>query len=111
MAATVPGTNQFNAANATPAYHSDSPGAVKGYEQLGTLSSAGTLTVPADATTAMIVSEGGGARWRADGTAPTASVGMPLATGGTLWLGGAPLAAAQFIQSSGTLVLNATYYG
>ena len=57
-----------------------------GYEQITSLSSTKGLTLPAvDANgmkctpaIAIIIAEAQGVRWRDDGTAPTASVGMPL---------------------------------
>jgi len=48
-------------------------------------------------------------RWRDDGVAPTASIGMPLAAGVTLQYDG-DLTQIQFIQYGGTAELNVTYY-
>ena len=48
-------------------------------------------------------------RWRDDGTAPTASVGMPLAAGETLNYDG-DLNRIRFIQQSSGAVLNVSYY-
>ena len=57
-----------------------------GYQQITSLSSAASLTVPTTdkngsfqkPTFALIICETQNVRWRDDGTAPTASVGMPL---------------------------------
>jgi hypothetical protein len=49
------------------------------------------------------------ARWRDDGTAPTATVGMQLFVGSELNYHG-PLEAIQFIDGAGTNKINITYY-
>jgi hypothetical protein len=67
-----------------------------GYQQITSLSSATALTVPTGATVAVIIPETQAIRWRDDGTNPTASVGMPLASGQPMTLkGAAALAAAR----------------
>ena len=48
-------------------------------------------------------------RWRDDGVAPTASVGMPLAAGVTLQYDG-DINQIQFIEQTGGAKLNITYY-
>jgi hypothetical protein len=78
-----------------------------------TLSTAQYLTVPTGALLAVITIEGAAAavRWRDDGIAPTASIGMPLATG--QWppfVYSANINAIQFIASAGTPVLNVSYF-
>ena len=88
-----------------------------GYQQISTLSSATKLTVPttdknglnAKPTLALIVSEAQDVRWRDDGVAPTASVGMPLAKGVTLQYDG-DLSNIQFIEQVGGAKLNISYY-
>jgi hypothetical protein len=89
-----------------------------GYEQITTLSSSVGLTVPSkDPTTglnvmptiAIITPETNGVRWRDDGTAPTASVGMPLAAGVTLQYDG-DLKKIRFIEQTASAKLNITYY-
>ena len=90
---------------------------VMGYQQITDLSSAVSLTVPQKDLSglagtpriAIITPEGQGVRWRDDGVAPTASVGMPLAAGVTLQYDG-DLSQIQFIQQSATAKLNITYY-
>jgi len=105
------GFNPNNASNATPVYVGAVPvGNVKGYEQLGTLSAASTLDPTAGASNAMIIVSGAPVRWRADGTAPTASVGMPVAEGETIVIGGPLMGAIQFIEQSGTAELDVTYF-
>jgi hypothetical protein len=76
-----------------------------GYQQITDLSSAVGLTVPTLApdgsnqkpTFALIICETQGVRWRDDSTAPTASVGMPLAAGVPLQYDG-DLNKIKFIQ-------------
>jgi len=105
------GFNANNASNATPVYLGSIPGgASKGYQQLGTLSSAVNLTVPSGASNALIAVSGAPVRWRSDGTAPTASVGMPVAAGATLVVGGPLMSTIQFIQQSGTAELDVNYF-
>jgi hypothetical protein len=90
---------------------------VMGYQQITDLSSAVSLTVPQKDLSglagtpriAIITPEGQGVRWRDDGVAPTASVGMPLAAGVTLQYDG-DLSQIQFIQQASTAALNITYY-
>lgn len=88
-----------------------------GYQQITSLSSAQTLTVPLLDKTglnqkpsfALIVAEGAPVRWRDDGTAPTASVGMPLAIGVPLQYDG-DLTQIRFIEQSASAKLNISYY-
>ena len=89
-----------------------------GYQQLDSLSSAAGLTVPSrdptsgmttKANFALIVAEAQDVRWRDDGTAPTASVGMPLAKGTMLQYDG-DLANIKFIEQTGSAKLNVSYY-
>jgi hypothetical protein len=87
----------------------------RGYQQITSIATATGLTVPVVANVivgyAVIQCEGSSsvARWRDDGTAPTASVGMQLAAGQEMDYSG-DLAAIQFIDGTGTSKLNVTYY-
>ena len=88
-----------------------------GYQKITDLSTAVGLTVPAldktglnqMPTFALITPLTGNVRWRDDGTAPTASVGMPLAAGVTLQYDG-NLKGIKFIDNGGTAELNISYY-
>lgn len=80
-----------------------------GYQQITSLSASTALTVPPGATMALIVAETQAVRWRDDGTAPTASVGMPLATGVSLSYDG-DLRTIRFIQQTASATLNVSYY-
>ena len=80
-----------------------------GFQQITSLSSATGLTVPAGATRALIAPLTQGIRWRDDGTAPTASVGMPVAAGTYLSYDG-DLKNIKFIETSASAELNITYY-
>lgn len=88
-----------------------------GYQQISTLSSATGLTAPtlapdglnAKPVFALIVAEGAPVRWRDDGTAPTASVGMPLAVGVPFQYDG-DLTKIRFIEQSASAKLNISYY-
>jgi hypothetical protein len=80
-----------------------------GYQQITSLSSAQALTVPSGATMALIAPETKDVRWRDDGTAPTASVGMPLVVGTTLNYDG-DLKRIRFIQTDTSAAINISYY-
>lgn len=81
-----------------------------GYRQVTNVSASTALpTVPSDATVATVIPDGAGVRLRKDGTAPTASVGMPVPVGGGVTLYGAEIAAARFIQQSAGAILNIEY--
>lgn len=88
-----------------------------GYQQITSLSGSTALTVPAtDAygnklkpTVAFIVAESQAVRWRDDGTAPTASVGMPLAVGEPFAYDG-DLTRIRFIEQTASATLNIAYY-
>jgi hypothetical protein len=83
-----------------------------GYQQITSLASATNLTVPTTGgpvVWALICAETAGVRWRDDGTAPTASVGQPLAAGQCFQYAG-PLLTIQFIAQTGSPVLDVSYY-
>ena len=80
-----------------------------GYQQITSLSASAALTVPAGATRAIITSEAQGVRWRDDGVAPTASVGMILPVLVTLSYDG-DLNRIRFIQQAASAILNVSYY-
>jgi len=89
-----------------------------GYQQITTgLSGSTALTVPqvdknglkCMPKMAIILAEGQAVRWRDDGTAPTASVGMPLAVGVTFVYDG-DLTKIRFIEQTGGAKLNVSYY-
>jgi hypothetical protein len=88
-----------------------------GYEQITSLSSSVSLTVPkrnlsglvGTPAIAIITPESQAVRWRDDGVAPTSTVGMPLAAGVTLQYDG-DLTAIKFIEQVSGAKLNITYY-
>ena len=78
-------------------------------------SSASTLAscsggIPAGATNVVISVETNAIRWRDDGTTPTASVGMPLATGAAPYAYAGVLSALQFIPQTGSAVIDVSFY-
>lgn len=81
----------------------------KGYQQITTLSSAASLTVPSGADFALVQALTQNVRWRDDGTAPTATVGQRLAAGSTLEYDG-DLSAIQLIEEAASAEVNVTYY-
>lgn len=68
-----------------------------------------SLTVPNGATVAQICVETAGVRYRDDGTAPTSTVGMPVASGTCFQYAG-PLSVVQFIAQTGAPTLDVAYY-
>lgn len=89
-----------------------------GYQQITSLSSASGLTIPeknpisglcGQPTLAVIEAEGQAVRWRDDGTAPTSTVGIPLAVGVPLNYDG-DLKNIQFIEQTSGAKLNISYY-
>ncbi len=84
-----------------------------GYQQIASLSGAQSLTVPAGTKLILITPETQAVRWRDDGTAPTATVGYPLAAGSELRYTGtaAGMRAIQVIEQTASAKLNITYYG
>lgn len=88
-----------------------------GYQQITDLSSAVGLTVPTTTPNglngkpvfALIIAESQGVRWRDDNTAPTGSIGMPLAVGVPLQYDG-DLSKIKFIQQAASAKLNISYY-
>lgn len=79
-----------------------------GYQQISSFSTAQSLTAPSGALYATIEATAA-VNYRDDGTAPTASTGMPLAANTTLWYVG-NLAAIQIIPQTGSATLNVLYY-
>jgi hypothetical protein len=80
-----------------------------GYEQITSLSSAQSLTVPSGAMFALIQAETQDVRWRDDGTDPTATVGMIIATEEGIWYTGL-LQEIRFIETTASAKLNVVYY-
>jgi hypothetical protein len=81
----------------------------KGYQQLTSLSSAASLTVPTGASFALIQAQDRDVRWRDDGTDPTASVGMVIAAGATVLYEG-ELPRFRVVETEASAKLNVTYY-
>ena len=81
-----------------------------GPSQMGlAVASATGLSAPGGATIAQICVENAGVRYRDDGAAPTASVGIPAAAGSCFSYSG-PLSVIQFIAQSGSPTLDVSYY-
>lgn len=85
-----------------------------GYCQLtsvdaSTLVSSCSGGIPAGATTALIVAEAQAIRYRDDGVAPTATVGMPLAVGVTILYPGT-LGAVRVISQTAGAKVNVLFY-
>jgi hypothetical protein len=85
-----------------------------GFQQITSLSTVKTLTIPAWALGALIQPDTQNVRFRCDGTAPTSTVGMLLVAGQTYYfdVSGADaqgLAALQFIEATASATLNVQY--
>lgn len=84
--------------------------APNGYQQLtGTTLASLALTVPDGSLFALIVPTTNAIRYRDDGTAPTATVGYPVAVSQTIKYTG-NLKALQMIPQSGTATIDVAYY-
>lgn len=83
----------------------------KGYEQITSLGTAQSLTVPTGAQYARIQAVTQNVRWRDDGTAPTSTVGMRIVLDEVPMFYGGDLSAIQFIEESASAELNVSYYG
>lgn len=83
----------------------------KGYQQLASLGSAQSLTVPAGSRFALLVAEVANVRIRSDGTAPTATVGLLLKATDPPLLFDGPLSALEAIAASAGAILNVNYFG
>jgi len=81
-----------------------------GYQQIVGLAASTALTVPAGTAYALVIAEAQAVRWRDDGTAPTSTVGMPLAVGVEERFDSSSFSALRFIQQAATANLNVAYY-
>lgn len=85
-----------------------------GYCQLSTLSASVLLSscaggIPSGSTIALIQAEAQAIRYRDDGTAPTAAVGLPVAAAGSFLYSG-PLNRLRFIEQTSGAKLNVLFY-
>jgi hypothetical protein len=86
-----------------------------GYQQISaaTLAAATALTPPAGTNVAIVtmgVAAPASVRWRDDGVAPTATVGMLMTTGQQVAFSGPSLAAVKFILQGAGPILDISYY-
>lgn len=81
----------------------------QGFQQITTLGTSQSLTVPMNAQWARIEAEAQTVRWRDDGTDPTPTVGMTLVAGAGMDYHG-NLAEIEFIEVAAGAKLNVTYY-
>lgn len=86
-----------------------------GFGQIASLSSVKTLAnagsgIPANTGAALVQAEAQDVRWTADGTTPTATVGMLLKANDSLWYDLA-LADLKLIEAASGAKLNVTFYG
>ena len=96
-------------ANATPTVNASlTP---KGYQQIAaaTLAASTALTPPVGSRIAQINVEAQAVRWRDDGVAPTATVGMLIPVGTTFEYDG-DLTAVRFIAATAGTILNVSFY-
>lgn len=83
-----------------------------GYQQIASFATAVSLTPPVGATAAVITISGTSVRYRDDGVAPTATVGvvLPVTTAGLPFLYAGTLSKIQFIPTASTSTLDILYY-
>lgn len=84
---------------------------------LATVAGGAIPSSPVPATFAVVQTESA-SRWRDDGTAPTASVGMPLAASTPVYFssmlltsGTFPLSNIQLIPTTGSMTIDVCFYG
>jgi hypothetical protein len=88
-----------------------SPLKALGYQQITSLSSSTALTVPAGTQVVIMKPAAQAVRFRDDGTAPTGSIGYPIAVGTEyIYTAGSP-AAIRVIESAASATLDVLYYG
>jgi hypothetical protein len=81
-----------------------------GFEKLAVSSTAVAFaSVPARATSCLLVCETNAVRFRSDGTNPTATDGVPIAAGQPLTYNGDP-SALKFIRQSADATIQAEFY-
>ena len=80
-----------------------------GFQQITSLSASTALTVPAGSIFCVFMCEAQAVRWRDDGTAPTAAIGilLPVNTPYEYW---GDLAAIRFFEAAASAKLNVSYY-
>lgn len=81
-----------------------------GFETFAATTATG-LTPTSGAKGAIVTVDGDALRWRADGTSPTAAVGMYLADGAAYEVGTSELGSIEFIAVAGSATVSVTYYG
>jgi len=84
-----------------------------GYQQIASFSTVQSLTVPAaGARAAYITVSGNAVRFRDDGVAPSATVGvtLPVTTNGLPFVYYGTISALQFIPVTGSATLDVLYY-
>jgi len=79
------------------------------FQQITTVSASIGLTVPDKTVLAVIQPEAQNVRYRDDGVAPTAAIGMKLIANDFLFYTG-DMAAIRFIEEAASAKLNITYY-
>ena len=82
-----------------------------GFQQITSLSSAATLTVPAGAEVAILSVLTQSVRFRDDGTAPDATHGVIIPAGVAPYRYEGDLRAVQFIQTAASASMDIAYYG
>jgi hypothetical protein len=75
------------------------------------LTCSGLSAIPAGAVFAVVQVESNAARWHTDGTAPTASVGQPLAVLTPIYFSVNPLSNVQLIPQTSTMTIDVSFYG
>lgn len=88
----------------------DTPLVPKGYQQIVNPGTSTALTVPTGSRYAMLNVEGAnGVRFRDDGSAPTAAIGMLLTAGTNYWYTGV-LSKVRVIAGGAAGTVNVSYY-
>lgn len=81
-----------------------------GYQQ-ATVDTATALTIPAGTDFCLVTCTAQAARWRDDGTDPTATIGYPLAVSTELRYESGSITRLKFISQTAGCIINVCYYG
>lgn len=102
--------NTASAPSVTPTVVKPDASTATGYQQITSLATAVTIAPGAGSTYCNVTTEGAAVRFRGDGTAPTAAVGMPLEVGQVAAFRLSAFTALQFIQQAATATLDVDCY-
>ena len=94
----------------TPCFVPEAPLQPLGYQQITSLASATSLTVPTGANKVVIRGETQSIRYRDDGTSPTATIGQLILTTDLPLVYSGTLSTLKFIETTASAKINVLFY-